>query len=188
MGNDEVLSKSGISKKLAYGLQFQSILVIFATIISLWGVFRFLNQTGISTLNYITNLISVFVCISLLIYSFYRFKNKKLQDAFFTISIILYIILIIVGLFSTVFNVRSPMTICTVITLISAIFFLHEYLKNFKSANYAMLVIVIASLIVVILNIMGGMPWFVAVKYLIIPVTIALTYFERAQSGKYEFI
>jgi hypothetical protein len=187
MGNDEVLSKLGISKKLAYGLQFQSILLIFATIISLWGVFKLFNQTGI-TLTYITNFISVFVCISLLIYSFYRFKNKKYQDPFFTISIILYIILIIFGLFSTVLNVRSPMFICTVIILISAIFFLHEYLKNFKSANYAMLVIVIASFIVVILNIMGGMPWFAAVKYIIMPVTIALTYFERAQNGKYEFM
>lgn len=187
MSNDEILSQFGISKKLAYGLLFQSILVIFATIVSLWGVFKLFNQTGI-TLNYITNLISVIVCISLLIYSFYRFNNKKYQDVFFIISVILYLILIIFGLFTTTFNVKSPMTICTVIILISAIFFLHEHLKSFKSANYAMMIIVLASVIVVILTSMGGIPWYVAIKYLIIPVTIALTYFERAQSGKYEFL
>ena len=174
-------------KRLAYGLLFQSILVIFATIISLWGVFDLLNRTGI-TLNYVTNFISVIVCISLLIYSFYRFNKTKYQEALFTISIILYIILVIFGLFSTVFNVKSPIAMCTVVILISSIFFLHEHLKSYKSANYAMMVIVIASFIVVVLNIMGGMPWFISVKYLIIPVTIALTYFERAQSGKYEFI
>lgn len=187
MSNDEILSKSGISKKLAYGLQFQSILLIFTTVISLWGAFNFFNPKSI-TLNYITNIISVIVCISLIIYSFYRFKNKKYQDAFFTISVILYLILTIFGMLTTTFNVKSPMTICTIIILISAIFFLHEHIKSYKSANYAMMIIVISSFIVVILNIMGGMPWFVAVKYLIIPVTIALTYFERAQSGKYEFI
>ena len=55
MSNDEILSKFGISKRLAYGLIFQSILVIFATIISLWGVFKLYNQTGI-TLNYTTNI------------------------------------------------------------------------------------------------------------------------------------
>ena len=187
MSNDEILSKFGISKNLAYGLLFQSILVIFASIISLWGIIAFFNQTGF-TLNYITNFISLIVCISLLVYSFYRFNNNKYQEALFTISIILYIILIIFGLFATAVNVKSPMTICTVVILISAIFFLHEHLKSFKSANYAMMVIVIGSFVVVILNIMNGMPWFVAVKYLIIPVTIALTYFERAKSGNYEFI
>lgn len=67
--------------------------------------------------------------------------------------------------------------------MISAIFFLHEYLKNFKSANYAMLIIVISSFIVVIFNIMGGMPWFAAVKYIIIPVTIGLTYFEELKEA-----
>ena len=187
MSNDEILSKFGISKRLAYGLIFQSILVIFATIISLWGIFKLYNQTGI-TLNYITNIISLIVCISLILYSFSRFNNKKYHDALFIISIILYIVLIIFGLFTMSINIKNPMTLCTLITLISAIFFLHEHIKSFKSANYAMMVIVISSFIVVIFNIMGGMPWFVAVKYLIIPVTIALTYFERAQSGKYEFI
>lgn len=32
------------------------------------------------------------------------------------------------------------------------------------------------------------MPWFAAVKYIIIPVTIGLTYFERVKRGKYELI
>ncbi|WP_405274875.1 hypothetical protein [Methanobrevibacter sp.] len=45
----------------------------------------------------------------------------------------------------------------------------------------------ISGVIVLIFNIMGGLPWFVAIKYIVIPVTIALTYFERVQRGKYDF-
>ena len=186
MNNDEILAKFGISKKLAYGLMFQTILVIFATIISLWGVFSLLNQTGIN-LNYITNLISLLVCISLLVYSFYGFNAKRNQEAFFTSSIILFIILNIFGLITTTLNLKNPSNIFIMITLISTIFFLSEYLKSYKSANYAMLIVIISSVISVILNIMSGMPWFVAVKYLIIPVSIGLTYFERTKRGKYDF-
>ena len=186
MNNDEILVKFGISKKLAYGLMFQTILVIFATIISLWGVFSLLNQTGIN-LNYITNLISLLVCISLLVYSFYGFNAKRNQEAFFTSSIILFIILTIFGLITTTLNLKNPSNIFIMITLISTIFFLSEYLKSYKSANYAMLIVIISSVISVILNIMAGMPWFVAVKYLIIPVSMGLTYFERTKRGKYDF-
>lgn len=186
MNNDEILAKFGISKKLAYGLMFQTILVIFATIISLWGVFSLLNQTGIN-LNYITNLISLLVCISLLVYSFYGFNAKRNQEAFFTSSIILFIILNIFGLITTTLNLKNPSNIVIMITLISTIFFLSEYLKSYKSANYAMLIVIISSVISVILNIMAGMPWFVAVKYLIIPVSMGLTYFERTKRGKYDF-
>ena len=186
MNNDEILAKFGISKKLAYGLMFQTILVIFATIISLWGVFSLLNQTGIN-LNYITNLISLLVCISLLVYSFYEKNKKRNQEAFFTSSIILFIILNIFGLITTTLNLKNPSNIFIMITLISTIFFLSEYLKSYKSANYAMLIVIISSVISVILNIMAGMPWFVAVKYLIIPVSMGLTYFERTKRGKYDF-
>ena len=186
MNNDEILAKFGISKKLVYGLMFQTILVIFATIISLWGVFSLLNQTGIN-LNYITNLISLLVCISLLVYSFYGFNAKRNQEAFFTSSIILFIILTIFGLITTTLNLKNPSNIFIMITLISTIFFLSEYLKSYKSANYAMLIVIISSVISVILNIMAGMPWFVAVKYLIIPVSMGLTYIERTKRGKYDF-
>ena len=186
MNNDEILAKFGISKKLVYGLMFQTILVIFATIISLWGVFSLLNQTGIN-LNYITNLISLLVCISLLVYSFYGFNAKRNQEAFFTSSIILFIILTIFGLITTTLNLKNPSNIFIMITLISTIFFLSEYLKSYKSANYAMLIVIISSVISVILNIMAGMPWFVAVKYLIIPVSMGLTYFERTKRGIYDF-
>lgn len=186
MNNDEILAKFGISKKLAYGLMFQTILVIFATIISLWGVFSLLNQTGINS-NYITNFISLLVCISLLVYSFYGFNAKRNQEAFFTSSIILFIILLIFGLITTTTNFKNPSNIVIMITLISTIFFLNEHLKSYKSANYAMLIVVISSVISVILNIMAGMPWFVVVKYIIIPVSIGLTYFERTKRGKYDF-
>ena len=187
MNNDEVLARFGISKKLAYGMFFQSILVIIASLISIWGLFKIYNQPG-QTLNYITNIISLLVCISLLVYSFYGFNAEKHQEAFFTSSIILYIILVIFGLITNAVNLKSPVSILTMVILISAIFFLHEHMQSFKSANYAMLVIVVASVIVLIFNILGGMPWFIALKYIIIPVTIGLTYFERNQRGKYDLI
>ena len=187
MSNGEILTRFGISKNLAYGLLFQSILVIFSTIITLWGIFFNIQSTNL-TLNYITNFISLFVCISLLVYSFYGFNAKNNQEAFFTASIILYIILIFFGLITSALNLKNPSVILTIIILISSIFFLHEHITNFKSANFAMLIIVISSVIVVILNILEGMPWFVSIKYIVIPVTIGLTYFERSKRGKYEFI
>ena len=114
MDNDEVLAKFGISKKLAYGLLIQTIFVIFATIISLLRVFDLSNQSGI-TLNYITNLISLIVCISLLIYSFYGFNAKRNQESFFTVSIILFIILIIFGLITSSSNLKSPIRVLSTI-------------------------------------------------------------------------
>ena len=40
MNNDEMLARFGISSRLAYGLLFQSILVICVAIISIWGIFE----------------------------------------------------------------------------------------------------------------------------------------------------
>ena len=33
----------------------------------------------------------------------------------------------------------------------------------------------------------GEMYWFVAIRNIVLPVTIGLTYFERVQRGKYDF-
>jgi hypothetical protein len=184
MNDDKILARFGISSRLAYGLIFQSILVILAAIISIWGIFEV--KQGF-TLSYITNIISLLVCISLLVYSFYGYDSKKYQEAFFVIAVILYIILIIFGLFATTIDLKNPVSMLTVITLVSTIFFLHEHTKNYKVANFAMLIAIIFGFIVLIFNMMGGMPWFIALKYIIIPVTIALTYFERSQRGKYDF-
>lgn len=184
MDNDEVLARFGISSRLAYGLFAQSILVIIVALISILGIIDF--SKGI-TLSYITNLISFLVCISLLVYSFYGFHAKKNQEVFFIVSIVLYIILIAVGLFTTTLSLNNPVGILTVITLISTIYFLHEYRTNYTVANFAMLITLISCIIVLIFNVMGGIPWFIALKYIIIPVTIGLTYFERVQRGKYDF-
>lgn len=184
MNDDKMLARFGISSGLAYGLLAQSILVLLAAIISIWGIFG--AYKGF-TLSFITNIISILVCISLLVYSFYGFNAKKNQEYFFITSIILYIILIIFGLLSTTIDLKNPVSILTVITLISTIFFLHDYTKNYKTANFAMLITIVSGVIVLIFNVMGGMPWFIALKYIIIPVTIALTYFERSQRGKYDF-
>lgn len=185
MDNDEILTRFGISSRLAYGLLFQSILVICVTIISIWGMFE---VTQGLTLKYITNIISFFVCISLLVYSFYGFNAKNNQEAFFTSAIILYIILIAFGLFTSTIDFKNPVGMLTLITLIAAIFFLREYRVNYVAANIAMLLILISGLIVLIFNMMGGMPWYTGLKYIIIPVTIGLTYFERVQRGKYNFL
>ncbi|AMD16655.1 hypothetical protein TL18_00545 [Methanobrevibacter sp. YE315] len=184
MNNDEILARFGISSKLAYGLLAQSILVIFAAIISIWGIFE---ANRAFTLSYITNIISLLVCISLLVYSFYGFNAKKNQEAFFVAAIILYIVLILFGLLANTLDLKNPVSMLTVITLVCIIFFLREYRINYKVANFAMLIALISGFIVLVFNVMGGMPWFIALKYIIIPVTIALTYFERSQRGKYDF-
>ncbi len=139
------------------------------------------------TLSYITNILSFLVCIALLVYSFYGFNAKRNQEAFFLSAVILYIVVIIFGIFATTVDFKNPVGMLTVITLISMIFFLHEYRVNYKVANFAILISLISGVIVLIFNMMGGMPWFIALKYIIIPVTIALTYFERVQRGKYDF-
>ena len=184
MDNDNFFANLGISSKLAYGLLIQSILVICVTIISIIGILDF---NKIFTLNYITNIISFFVCISLLVYSFYGFNAKKYQEAFFMSAIILYIILIIFGLFTSSIDFKNPVSMLTLITLVSTIFFLKEYRINYKTANFAMLLTIVSGVIVLIYNMMGGMPWFIGLKYIIIPFTIGLTYFERVQRGKYDF-
>lgn len=107
---------------------------------------------------------------------------------FFITSVVLYIILIIFGLFTSSFDYKNPISLLTLITLISAVFFLHEYTKSYVSANFAMLIVIISGLLVVIFDMFGGMQWFIALKYIIFPVTIGLTYFERVQRGKYQFL
>ena len=184
MNDDKMFARFGISSKLAYGLLFQSILVICVAIISIWGIFEIYQGF---TLGYIINIISFFVCISLLIYSFYGFNAKKNQEAFFISAIILYIFLIIFELFTSIISFSNPVGMLTVITLICMIFFLHEYRINYKVANFAMLIALISGVIVLIFNVMGGMPWVMGLKDIIIPVTIGLTYFERVQRGKYDF-
>lgn len=59
--------------------------------------------------------------------------------------------------------------------------------KNYNVANFAMLIALVSGVIVLVFNVMAGMPWYVALKYIIIPVSIGLTYFERTQRGKYDF-
>ncbi len=81
MNNDKMFARFGISSRLAYGLIFQSILVICITIISIFGIFDVFQ--GI-TVNYVTNIISFFVCISLLVYSFYGFNAKNNKESFFS--------------------------------------------------------------------------------------------------------
>ena len=183
MDNNEILARFGISQRLAYGLLFQSILIIIAAIISLIGVFK----TDLNTLSYMTNIISLVVCILLLLYSFVGLNGKKSREVLFTTILIMFILLILVGLFANMMDLKTPTGLLTVILLVSAIFFMSEFRKNYKVANYALLVILIASTIITVLNIIAGLPWFAALKYIIIPVTIGLTYFERVQRGKYDF-
>lgn len=187
MDNDEILARFGISKKLAYGLFFQSILVIWATVISIWGLYQIYFDWGFS-LVYLTNFISLLVCISLLIYSFYGFNAKTNQELFFSAAIVLYIVLLIFGVLSISLDFNNPVGLLSVVTLICAVYFLFAHTKNYRSANYAMLLIVVISVVVMIFNVFAGMNWFAALKYVILPVSIALTYFERVQRGKYDLL
>ena len=45
----------------------------------------------------------------------------------------------------------------------------------------------ITCIIVMLVNLMMGIPWFIGIKYIIITISIGLTYFERVQRGKYDF-
>ena len=184
MDNEDFLARFGISKGLAYGLLFQSILVILAAINSLYGIFVVFKGFSLPAL---TNFLSLLVCICLLVYSFYGFNAKRNQEAFFTAAIILYIVLVISGLLSNTINLKNPAGIVGVVTLVSTIFFLQEYRKNYMVANFAMLIVIVSCIIVLAFNMMGGMPWFIALKYMIIPGSIGLTYFERTQRVKYDF-
>ena len=140
MNDDEVLARFGISSRLAYGLLFQSILVVCVAIISIFGMFEL--KPGF-TISYMTNIVSFLVCISLLVYSFFGFNAKKNQEVFFIAAVVLYIILIFFGLFATTIDFKNPAGMLTVITLISMIFFLHDYRINYKVANFAMLIVII---------------------------------------------
>ncbi len=184
MDNEEVLARFGISKGLAYGLLFQSILVILAAINSLYGVIAVYNEFSLPAA---TNFLSLIVCICLLVYSFYGFNAERNQEAFFIAAIVSYIVLIIFGLLANTINLKNPLGMVGVVTLISTIFFLMEYRKNYIVANFAILITLVSCVVVLVFNVIWGMPWFVALKYIIIPFTIGLTYFERTQRGKYDF-
>ena len=187
MDDNEILQKFGIGKKLAYGLFFQSILIIIITIFSMFGIFYFKRDF---TLAYITNIISLLVCISLLVYSFYGFHAKKNQEAFFASSLILYLILIAIGIFTSIIDFKNPVSLLVeLIPLICFVVFLCYYTKSYKIANIAMLIFLIFEVIILIHNVMiGGMSLILVLKYVIIPVTIWLTYYERVFRRKYPFI
>lgn len=83
MDNDKMLARFGISSRLAYGLIFQSILVICVSIISIWGIFEI--KSGF-TISYITNILSLLACIGLLIYSFSGFNAKRSRKLFLSLQ------------------------------------------------------------------------------------------------------
>lgn len=185
MDSSEILARFGISEKLAYGLFIQSIFVILAAIMNLWRLIEVFPQYGF---NYIvlTNIISVLCCISLLVYSFYGFNAEKNQEAYYISAIILYIIILFLGVLSNLINNGSPIGYVIILPLITTIYFLYAYKKNYRSAQYAMLLVLVLQVVVAIcLIVIIGTPWYVGLKILIIPVTIALTHFERVQRGKY---
>ena len=185
MDNNEILARFGISKRLAYGLFFQSILVMCSTVISIVGLFEINTDL---TLRYITNIVSIFVCISLLVYSFYGFNAERNQEAFFMSAVILYIIFVLMGLLATAIEFKTTISVFPTISLISMMFFLREYKTNYKVANFAILIALISSIIVMVFDVINGeMYWFVAIRNIVLPVTIGLTYFERVQRGKYDF-
>ena len=68
MNNDEMLARFGISSRLAYGLLFSKYICNMCSYNQYMGIFEI--KRGF-TLSYITNILSLLVCISLLVYSFY---------------------------------------------------------------------------------------------------------------------
>ena len=182
MKGDEILSRFGIGKKLAYGLFIQSILVIIATLCAFYSIYIRFIEFGLS-FSFITQIISCLVCIFLLIYSFYAF-NKENSETYFRIIIGLFAIQLVFGALSFFMNVGSPIVgSLRIIQLIILIYFFVAFTKNYKGAQYAMLLLIVMQIIITIISFDGN--WVIDFKFLIIPCTIALTYFERVQRGKY---
>ena len=184
MNEKEILSRFGIGKKLAYGLFIQSILVIIATIIAFYNIYSGFIEFGLS-FNFIGQIISCLVCILLLIYSFYAF-NKENSEIYFRIIIGLFAIQLVLAVLSCFMDFGNPITgFLRIIQLIILIYFFVAFTKNYKGAQYAMLLVIAIEIIINIIGLTQGAPWFFVFKFLIIPCTIALTYYERVLRGKY---
>ena len=184
MNEKEILSRFGIGKKLAYGLFIQSILVIIATIFAFYSIYVRFIEFGLS-FDFITQIIACLVCIFLLIYSFYAF-NKDNSENYFKIIIGLFVIQLVFSALSWFMDDGSPILgFLTIIQLIILIYFFVAFTKNYKGAQYAMLLVIAIEIIIVIIDLTLGAHWFSCFKFLIIPCTIALTYYERVQRGKY---
>ena len=184
MNEKEILSRFGIGKKLAYGLFIQSLLVILATIIAFYNIYSMFIGFGLSFI-FIGQIISCLVCIMLLIYSFYAF-NKENSENYFRIIIGLFAIQLVFAVLTCFMNVDSPILgFLTLIQLIILIYFFVALTKNYKGAQYAMLLVITIEIIIAIIRLTLGTSWVLCFKFLIIPCTIALTYFERVQRGKY---
>ena len=183
MNEKEILARFGIGKKLAYGLLIQSILVIIATICAFYSIYISFIAFGLS-FALITNILSCLVCIMLLIYSFYAF-NKENSENYFKIVIGLFAIQIVLAVLTCFMDVGSPIAgFLRIIELVLIIYFFVAFTKNYKGAQYAMLLIIVMQIIITIIVYMDS-NWFIGFKYLIIPCTIALTYYERVLRGKY---
>lgn len=88
MNEKEILERFGISKKFAYGLFIQSILVIVSAFALNTLQLIFFNE-GFA-MEYISAILVFLTCISLIVYSFYEYNKNK--QHFFIIAIILYVI------------------------------------------------------------------------------------------------
>ena len=184
MNEKEILARFGIGKKLAYGLLIQSILVIIATISAFYSIYIRFIEFGLS-FSFITHIISCLVCIFLLIYSFYAF-NKDNSENYFRIIIGLFAIQLVFSALSCFMNVISPIVgFLNIIQLIILIYFFVAFTKNYKGAQYAMLLVIAIAIIIAIIRLTQGESWFSCFKFVIIPCTIALTYYERVLRGKY---
>ena len=134
---------------------------------------------------FLTNLASFMLCISLLAYSFYGFNAEKDQEAYYTAAIVLYIFVLVLGIMTNLFNTHNPAGYIEIITLIAALYFLYAYKRSYRSAQYAMLLIVALQIVVVIWLVMSGVNWYIGLRMIILPAAIALTHFDRVQRGKY---
>ena len=77
-----------------------------------------------------TNILSLLACIGLLIYSFSGFNAKRSREAIFITSVILYIIVILFGIFASTIDFKNPVGMLTVITLIIIMFNMVEMKKQ----------------------------------------------------------
>ena len=185
MDDDNDLTQIGISENFAFGLVFLTILVALVTIFTAFEVYEAFFEFGIG-FRLMPTIISLFVCIFLLIYTYYTFNTDRISEKYFIAAIILYIIQKFFGALTYLINYNNPFGFIKVITFFAAIYFLYSYKKRYRTAQYAMLAIVVLELITELSNMyILGTDWFVTFKLVIIPCTIALTHYGTVLKDKY---
>lgn len=181
-----ILSKIGIGKPMDYMMLIQSILVLVATIFTIYSLASslILNNFAVFTLgsSFASNCFDgfsqiVYCAIALMLLTYSLHLSYKGKDSHFTIIMTVYAICV----FRFALFQLLPINILRVIELLCIIYFIYLLIdpKDFKKAKKLMLVILILVIICNLLtSFLGGtvLPTF---EVFIIQISVAFTFFVR---------